>query len=329
MDHPSSIPSSLLAAIQAEKWARLQEVQTVTPFAGLGQCIVLFIYVAMLIYPSWVSDYFSRVCFNRVQKEIELERASKIEQEKTVKFLNKLVPASIVPLLSKGKFVANKLNDVTIVFVDMVGFTNFSSQLDPDELVVFLNEMYSRFDVVLDKYSLYKIEIIGDALFAVAGAPEELYDKYHAARAVCAADGLLKEIEALRDFIGIEVRIRIGVHTGSCAAGVVGIKDPRYHLFGVTCANAEKIESSGCAGKIHCSQSTVDSVKKSGAMSGLAFQKRDEGSLVPLQEGASEEEVQGREDTIANIQLARSKVGASYFATISDPGLVVKLPKLK
>ncbi|GMI13791.1 hypothetical protein TrVE_jg9645 [Triparma verrucosa] len=277
----------LTVAVQTEMWKKLEERQTVAPFPALQQVIVICFYVGLAIYPSWVSNYFSRVCFNRVQKEHEMEREGKVAQANTTGFLNQLVPPSIVPLLSEGKFIATKLEQVTILFVDMVGFTKFSSQLDPDELVMFLNEMYSRFDVVLEKYSLYKVEIIGDALFAVAGAPEERYDKYHAARAVCAAHGLLGEIEKLQAFLEISVRIRIGVHTGSCVAGVVGIKDPRYHLFGVTVGNAEKIESTGMAGKIHVSQATVDSINESGASAGISFTLRDEEALPPLTSGAS------------------------------------------
>jgi hypothetical protein len=143
----------LLAAVQREKWTSLEDVQRITAWGGMEQFIIIVIFFLIVIYPSWVNDYFARVCFNRVQREIELEHASRLEQEKTVQFLNKLVPASIVPQLCKGLVVAEKLDDVTIVFVDMVGFTKFSSQLDPDELVVFLNEMYSRFDVVLEKYA--------------------------------------------------------------------------------------------------------------------------------------------------------------------------------
>ncbi|GMH65992.1 hypothetical protein TL16_g04331 [Triparma laevis f. inornata] len=318
----------LTGAVQAELWKKLEERQTVAPFPALQQVIVIFFYVGLAIYPSWVSNYFSRVCFNRVQKEYEMEKEGKLAQANTTKFLNQLVPPSIVPLLSQGKFIANKLEQVTILFVDMVGFTKFSSQLDPDELVMFLNEMYSRFDVILEKYSLYKVEIIGDALFAVAGAPEERYDKYHAARAVCAAQGLLGEIEKLQVFLEISVRIRIGVHTGSCVAGVVGIKDPRYHLFGSTVGNAEKIESTGMAGKIHVSQAAVDSIEESGASAGINFTLRDEGGLEELRSGASIEEKEDRAAVIENIQEARSRVGKSYFAevieeeTISFPNLM-------
>jgi len=270
------------------------------------------------MYPSWVSNYFSRVCFNRVQREYEMEKEGKVAQMRTRHFLERLVPASIVPKLSHGKFIADKLDNVTILFVDMVGFTKFSSQLDPDELVMFLNEMYSRFDTVLEKYCLYKVEIIGDALFAVAGAPEERYDEYHAARAVCAGNGLLKEIVKLRDFLEISVRIRVGIHTGGCVAGVVGIKDPRYHLFGVTSSNAEKVESTGAAGRVHVSQATVDSIRESGAMQGITFTKRDAKDLPNLPEDATDEKKAKRQQTIENIDEARSRVGASYFAEVEE-----------
>jgi hypothetical protein len=109
---------------------------------------------------------------------------------------------------------------------------------------------------------------------------------------------------------------------------VVGIKDPRYHLFGVTCANAEKIESTGSAGRVHCSQSVVDSIEKSGASAGLHFELRDPASLPPLSENATEDEKKKRSDTVANINEAKGRVGKSYFATIADASQVMTLPKL-
>jgi class 3 adenylate cyclase len=305
-------------AIYQNLWTTLENRQQVAPFNSLEQIILIFYFVALLVIPSWVSNYFSRVCFNRVQREYEMEKEGKVAQTRTREFLERLVPASIVPKLSHGKFIADRLDDVSILFVDMVGFTKFSSQLDPDELVMFLNEMYSNFDVVLEKYCLYKVEIIGDALFAVAGAPEDRYDKYHAARCVCAADGLLKEIIKLRNFLEISIRIRVGIHTGSCVAGIVGIKDPRYHLFGITSNYAEKMESTGAAGRVHVSQATMDSITKSGASQGITFTKREIDDLAPLPENASEEKKNKRQETVNNIRVAQSKVGASYFVEVND-----------
>ena len=315
-------------AVRTVLWRGLMKLQSVAPFPALRQVLIIFFFCCLLTYPNWLSDYFNRVCFNRVQKEYEMEKEGKQAQARTTKFLNQLVPPSIVPLLSQGKFIADKLDDATIIFVDMVGFTKFSSELDPDELVMFLNELYSRFDTVLDQFGLYKVEIIGDALFAVAGAPEERYDKYHAARAVCAANGLLQEVVKLRDFLEISIKIRIGIHTGSCVAGVVGIKDPRYHLFGVTCANAEMIESTGSAGRIHISQATADSIKESGASTGITFTKRDENDLPPLKADASDKERAERQQTVDNIDDARKRVGSSYFADV-DVEMIMNFPDLQ
>ena len=79
--------------------------------------------------------------------------------------------------LSRTAEIADRFEHVTMVFVDMVGFTAFSSQLDPDELMLFLNNLYARFEVVLKRHCLWTIEIIGDALFAIAGCPQESVDE--------------------------------------------------------------------------------------------------------------------------------------------------------
>jgi hypothetical protein len=108
---------------------------------------------------------------------------------------------------------------------------------------------------------------------------------------------------------------------------VVGIKEPRYHLFGITSNYAEKMESTGAAGRVHVSQATVDSITKSGASKGFTFTKREIDDLVPLPEDASEEKKNKRQATIDNISEAKSRVGGSYFAEVDDES-VMTFPNL-
>jgi class 3 adenylate cyclase len=143
----------------------------------------------------------------------------------------------------------------------MVGFTKFSSTLDPSELMGFLTELYSKYAEVLERNSLYGVEVIGDALLAVAGCPERLIDKNHAARAVNAAMELIAATKLLGEEIQMDINIRVGLHTGPVIAGVVGQKDPRYHLFGETVKIAENMESSGSPGKVHVSESTYNNIQ--------------------------------------------------------------------
>lgn len=138
----------------------------------------------------------------------------------------------------------------------MVQFTSFSSGISAQDLVAFLNDMYTRFDEITERHGVYKVEIIGDAYFVVGGCPVPSSD--HAKQTLFAGLEMLLEVEKLQQKYG-NVQIRIGIHTGPIVAGVVGIKDPRYHLFGETATIAQTLESTGVVGKIHVSETTMRS----------------------------------------------------------------------
>ena len=115
------------------------------------------------------------------------------------------------------------------------------------------NDRYSSFDRISQKHGVYKVEIIGDAYYAVTGCPQPVND--HAQRAVLASIDYQKEIPTLRQITRTpSLAIRIGVHSGPVVAGVVGMKDPRYHLFGDTVNFAEAMESNGVPDRVHMSQ---------------------------------------------------------------------------
>jgi hypothetical protein len=184
---------------------QMEVVQKITPKMVIYHTIILLTLSILHIIPTWLSNYFDRVAFNRY---VERERRKMELNKLNINMMDQLcllLPPSVVsvmtlrdkndgeprphtcnpakPLLTESSFPARTAfaelyEGITILFVDMVGFTKFSAQLDPDELVMFLNHMYSKFDIVLERYSLYKVEIIGDALFAVAGCPNELKDPY-------------------------------------------------------------------------------------------------------------------------------------------------------
>ena len=120
-----------------------------------------------------------------------------------------------------------------------------------------LNAMYSIFDTLTERNSVYKVETIGDAYMVVAGAPVK--DANHAEK-VC--DMALDMVDAIKDLkdpsTGQHLRIRVGVHSGACVAGIVGLKMPRYCLFGDSVNTASRMESTSTAMKVHVSQSTKE-----------------------------------------------------------------------
>ena len=266
------------SVVSMHYWLSTSKAQKITSYFAIEQFAVLIVIVVFLSYPSFMTNYFSRVSFNSKERALEQQYDGKEANEGLSDQLRTLLPEAIVRDYQAGTLKKGKqLDDVTILWVDMVGFTKFSASMEVSELVAFLDAMYSSFDVELKKYNLYKVEIIGDALFAVAGAPEAMHDRYHATRALCAAHGLLGCIRTLNKERNTSAEIRIGVNSGPVVEGVVGNTNLRYHLFGDTTAVAEETESTGAAGMIHVSQSVVDSIKECGdtnAMSGFTFEER-------------------------------------------------------
>lgn len=179
------------------------------------------------------------------------------EEQRITKLLLNLLPETIVHKLKEDPeaTIADFFDNVTVLFTDMVNFTAYSSKVSAMELVQFLNDMYTRFDTIAEKESLYKVEIIGDAYFVVGGCP--IVSTTNALAVVSAAMDMFAALPLLRRNCGLpDLNIRIGVHSGPVLAGVVGSKDPRYHLFGETVTIAHFLESSGSPGRIHISEST-------------------------------------------------------------------------
>ena len=164
-----------------------------------------------------------------------------------------------------GKIASNMIADVydgvTVIFTDMKGFTAYSSKLDPAALQLFLNGMFSAFDEILSRWGLHKIEVIGDAYFVVSGAPKTPQNDRRSPeeRAAFATEGALEMVRAVSEVCDDPaVRIRVGLHSGSVIGGVVGQRDPRFHLFGHTVELANRMEEYGEPDRVHISAQTQD-----------------------------------------------------------------------
>uniref|UniRef100_A0A8C7GYL4 Guanylate cyclase n=1 Tax=Oncorhynchus kisutch TaxID=8019 RepID=A0A8C7GYL4_ONCKI len=182
-----------------------------------------------------------------------------VEKQRTEKLLSEMLPPSVAEALKTGATVEPEYFDqVTIYFSDIVGFTTISSLSDPIEVVDLLNDLYTLFDAVLSNHDVYKVETIGDAYMVASGLPKRNGNK-HAAEIANMSLNILSSVGTfqMRHMPGIPVRIRIGIHSGSCVAGVVGLTMPRYCLFGDTVNTASRMESTGLPYRIHVNMSTV------------------------------------------------------------------------
>ena len=188
------------------------------------------------------------------------ERTAELEQEKqkVEELVCRMLPKKIVDDLKIGKDIkAEPYDNVTIFFSDIVGFTSICSKSTPLQVVDLLNKLYTCFDNIVDEYDVYKVETIGDAYMVVSGCPERNGTKHAAEIATMA----LRMISAMIDFEiphmpEERLQLRVGLHSGPVVAGVVGIKMPRYCLFGDTVNIASRMESGGLALRVHLSETT-------------------------------------------------------------------------
>nr|XP_029711385.1 guanylate cyclase 32E-like isoform X5 [Aedes albopictus] len=195
------------------------------------------------------------------------------EKKKTESLLLRMLPRSVAESLMRGERVEAECFDcVTIFFSDLVGFTELCAQSNPFEVVEMLNDLYTCCDFIISSYDVYKVETIGDAYMVVSGLPIRNGDR-HAGEIASLALHLLNSLSNLeiRHRPGEFIQIRIGIHSGQCVAGVVGLKMPRYCLFGDTVNTASRMESTGDAMKIHISSVTYNLLKKIG---GYRFEER-------------------------------------------------------
>ncbi|TAE33688.1 MAG: hypothetical protein EAZ92_00500 [Candidatus Kapaibacterium sp.] len=182
------------------------------------------------------------------------------EQEKSEGLLLSILPAPIAKRLKQGEqTIADKYEDVTVLFADIAGFTRFASHIDPQGLVALLDKIFSTFDVLAEEYGMEKIKTIGDAYMVVGGLDHHTHSGRETAvamaRMAIAMQDAICELSAEMQVIGLTVRI--GLHRGAAVAGVIGKKKPSYDLWGDTVNVASRMESHGEAGKIHVSEEFV------------------------------------------------------------------------
>ncbi|XP_077485262.1 atrial natriuretic peptide receptor 1-like [Amblyomma americanum] len=198
---------------------------------------------------------------NNLESLVEEKTESLMEEKKrTDELLYQLLPRYVADELKKGSHVQPEaFESVTIFFSDIVGFTSLSADSSPMQVVTLLNDLYTCFDGIIDKHDAYKVETIGDAYLVASGLPIRNGNEHvrEIARIALMLREQLKTFK-IRHLPKRKLQLRIGIHSGPCVAGVVGLKMPKYCLFGDTVNTASRMETTGEPLKIHVSSKSKE-----------------------------------------------------------------------
>jgi adenylate cyclase len=190
-------------------------------------------------------------------EDLVKQRTRELIEEKhtSERLLLNVLPLPIADRLKNGEsLIVDRFDSVSVLFADIVGFTALSSRTTPEKLVTMLNDVFSAFDKLAEKHGLEKIKTIGDAYMVVAGIPQPIAD--HAIAISHMAIDMLAAIAEYSTRTRSDLSIRIGIHSGSVVAGVIGQKKFIYDLWGDTVNTASRMESAGLPGRIHVSEVT-------------------------------------------------------------------------
>jgi class 3 adenylate cyclase len=206
------------------------------PLINLASFTVVGILVGHIVHHLLRDNYFAH-------------RAADAERARAEQLLHNMVPEPIAQRLKRASGpVGDRFEDITVLFADIVDFTGLSRRIPPERLVRFLNDVYTRFDLIAERHGLEKIKTVGDGYVVAGGIPEPRSD--HATAVAEMALDLLAAAAAIVNPEGDPVQLRIGIQTGPAVAGVIGVKKLTYDVWGDTVNTASRLESHGVAGRI-------------------------------------------------------------------------------
>ncbi|TGK11884.1 ammonium transporter [Leptospira fletcheri] len=244
-----------LAMDYQRKTGDLAKDVPVEPFTEVGQIAERYNLVLGKVRTTLAENEQARVeiaeAYERVRHE--QDRAEKL-------LLNVLPPSIAAELKQNAGLIAESYPDVSILFADIVGFTRLSSKMKPESVVRILNQIFSHFDILAEKYRLEKIKTIGDAYMAVGGLP--VPEKDHpllVAHMAWDMKEILSRFKLKKSRMGL--RMRIGINTGPVVAGVIGTKKFIYDIWGDAVNLASRMESHGVPGEIQVTESTAEAIR--------------------------------------------------------------------
>jgi adenylate cyclase len=247
------VVSGILAALAG---GLIITLHLVTPFNAGSMSPEALLYEGLITNVVFYTLMLFAVSLYAARQIARAEFTAERERDRSDTLLANILPASVANRLKEqpGTVVADRYDEASILFADMAGFTARAGRMTPEELVNFLNRVFSEFDRLVESHRLEKIKTTGDAYMVVSGVPEPRSD-----HAEALADLALEMRDALHNIAGADeaaVPLRIGIASGPVVAGVVGRRKFFYDVWGDAVNTASRMESTGEAGKIQVAPET-------------------------------------------------------------------------
>ncbi len=229
-------------------------------FATQANALAVTESMMLLVLMSFASAFVARQLAFARRRDFTKSLLLSAEKEQVSALLHNVLPAKIVERLNSGeKMIADRFDEASVLFVDIVGFTRLSERATPEDIVRSLNAVFTEIDHLVEKHSVEKIKTIGDAYMVAAGIPT--YTPDHVRRLAMFALELRETTRTLETVDLGAIAVRTGLHCGPVVAGVIGVRKFAFDLWGDTVNVASRMESHGVPGRIQVTEAVYEMLK--------------------------------------------------------------------